>query len=72
MPHEKENTILKSHIINSLGKEFPSHYKEDLSLFVDLTLDAITSALKEGRRVEIRGFGSFNIHEHKCLSLIHI
>lgn len=54
----------KSELIKAFAK------KEDLSI-EDATLivnifffDSIKEALKEGRRVEIRGFGSFKIKEY--------
>jgi nucleoid DNA-binding protein len=71
MPPENRKTILKTHLINALHKEFPDHYKSDLALFTDIVLDTIVSSLREGKRVEIRGFGSFNVHRHRCKDFIN-
>lgn len=44
------------------------HLKKDVSHAVDIILDSIASALASGRRVEIRGFGSFSIRQRKARS----
>lgn len=39
--------------------------KKDLETVVDVAFDAMISALKEKRRIEIRGIGSFSLHSQK-------
>ncbi len=40
-------------------------YKQDVAQSVDIILEHIAAALTEGRRVEIRGFGSFSVRQRK-------
>ncbi|EME72484.1 DNA-binding protein [Bacillus glycinifermentans] len=37
--------------------------KKDVELVVDSTFDVITSALKDGEKVKVHGFGSFEVRE---------
>ncbi|NUJ16850.1 HU family DNA-binding protein [Bacillus glycinifermentans] len=37
--------------------------KKDIELVVDSTFDVITSALKDGKKVKVHGFGSFEVRE---------
>ncbi|KRT93767.1 HU family DNA-binding protein [Bacillus glycinifermentans] len=37
--------------------------KKDAELVVDSTFDVITSALKDGEKVKVHGFGSFEVRE---------
>ncbi|MFT0803235.1 HU family DNA-binding protein [Bacillus swezeyi] len=37
--------------------------KKDVELVVDSTFDVITSALKDGEKVKIHGFGNFEVRE---------
>ncbi len=57
--------MLKRDLVVRLEQRFPQHFKKDLEAVVDLIFDVMTSALEEGRRIEIRGFGSFSIHVQK-------
>jgi nucleoid DNA-binding protein len=50
--------MLKRDLVVRLQESFPEHLKKDLEIAVDLVFDAMTSALKERKRIEIRGFGS--------------
>jgi integration host factor subunit beta len=54
----------KSELIKTLA-ERENLSMEDASLIVNTFFDSIKEALKQGRRVEIRGFGSFKIKEYK-------
>jgi nucleoid DNA-binding protein len=44
--------------------------KKDLETVVDVVFDAMISALKEKRRIEIRGIGSFSLHRQYVLQAI--
>ena len=44
---------------------FPEFRKKDLEYLVDLLFEKLTESLREGNRIEIRGFGRFLIHEQK-------
>ena len=60
--------MLKRDLINAVTEEMGGYLKKDISQVVDIILDAIVEALKEGRRVEIRGFGSFSVRQRKARS----
>lgn len=51
--------MIKSELIQKLSEKNPHLYLRDVETVVNSILDTITEALAEGRRVEIRGFGSF-------------
>ncbi|GAB6887689.1 HU family DNA-binding protein [Desulfothermus okinawensis JCM 13304] len=53
----------KSELIKAFAKKEDLSI-EDATLIVNIFFDSIKEALKEGRRVEIRGFGSFKIKEY--------
>ncbi len=53
----------KSELIKAFARK-EGLQPEDASLIVSIFFDSIKQALKEGRRVEIRGFGSFKIKEY--------
>jgi integration host factor subunit beta len=40
--------------------------KKDVIEAIDIVLESIINALEEGRRVEIRGFGSFSVRKRKA------
>jgi integration host factor subunit beta len=56
---------LKNHLVAQLQQNFPEHFKKDLETVVDLVFDAMISALKEKRRIEIRNIGSLSLHKQK-------
>ncbi len=47
----------------TLAQRFPQLSVQDAEVSVDTMLSAITGAMVQGRRVEIRGFGSFTVSE---------
>jgi integration host factor subunit beta len=52
----------KSELIAKLAEKFPQLVLKDAELAVHTILDAMTQALSKGKRIEIRGFGSFSLH----------
>ncbi len=62
----KDKKMLKRELVNKvaeqLGEDF---FKQDLTEAVDIILEEISEALTSGRRVEIRGFGSFSVRTRK-------
>ncbi len=54
--------MTKSELISSLANSFPQLLVKDAELTVKTILDALTTALAEGQRIEIRGFGSFGVN----------
>ncbi len=67
MPYSDSDpqTVFLRDIAEHLHRRYPDHLKSDLREVVDLVFETITYALKEGRRVEFRGFGSFAVHTQK-------
>ena len=54
----------KSDLVNQLAKE-KSFTRAKSFLIIDSIFQAIATALKKGRRVEIRGLGSFEVRHYK-------
>jgi|TARA_B110001452_G_scaffold248204_1_gene234783 integration host factor subunit beta len=59
-------SIVKSKILKQLTNNYPNFLKKDLQKFVDIILDEIKNALKQGNRVELRGFGIFSTNTQKA------
>ena len=57
--------MLKRELVNKVSDELQGYYKKDIAMAVDLILEEISKALINGRRVEIRGFGSFSVRTRK-------
>ena len=55
----------KSNLINAL-KEYTGLSRKDAEVVVDQFFSAITEAMGNGDRVEVRGFGSFSVKEYKA------
>ena len=56
----------KSDIILNLSRRLPDIRIDDADQAVNLLLDLLSSRLAAGGRAEIRGFGSFSLHERKA------
>lgn len=54
--------ITKSELILSLFERFPQLLLKDADFAVNMMLDAMSLALVQGKRIEIRGFGSFSLN----------
>lgn len=53
------NNMSRSELIARLAKLFPQLVAKDAKLAVKVILDALSTSLSKGERIEIRGFGSF-------------
>jgi integration host factor subunit beta len=51
--------MTRTELIERLAARDPQSAVKDVELAVKAILDALTVALAQGRRIEIRGFGSF-------------
>ncbi|MCY4051608.1 MAG: integration host factor subunit beta [Gammaproteobacteria bacterium] len=60
--HKYKITLTKSKLIYNLWKKHPQMEEEDIECAVQCVLNRMINALTEGRRIEIRGFGSMNLH----------
>ena len=58
--------MTKSELIARLAEANPTLYHRDIEKLVNTVFDTITTALVEGNRVELRGFGAFSIRERKA------
>ena len=53
--------IMKSRLINCLAQKNQHLKKQDVNRVVEVIFDSLTHALARGHRVELRGFGVFNV-----------
>src|SRR5690606_6475632 len=53
----------KSELISILAGRYPQLAARDMDFAVKTLLDAMAEALSSGRRIEIRGFGSFSLSQ---------
>lgn len=54
--------MIKSKLIATLAAQMTHLPEKKIADGVNLILDAMSESLAEGRRIEIRGFGSFSLH----------
>lgn len=52
--------MLKSELIDTLSAEHPHLSRSDVQRAVNAVLSAVQMGYAQGRRTELRGFGSFN------------
>ena len=57
--------ITKSELVKQLSKTYPNLLKKDLEKFFDIFIDEVKLALKNGERVELRGWGIFSTKNQK-------
>jgi integration host factor beta subunit len=57
----RERVMTKSGLIEKVAELTPHVSKKDTEIVVNTIFDAMTEALKQGERIEIRGFGSFQV-----------
>ena len=56
------DTLTRSELIARLARSLPSVPAPQVEEAVKALLDAMAESLANGRRIEIRGFGSFSLH----------
>ena len=54
--------MTKSKLINLLAAKFSQLVHKDAELSVKSIIDMMSSSLKDKKRIEIRGFGSFSLN----------
>ena len=54
--------MTKSELIESIASRQDQLLPKDVEFAVKMILDSMTDALVDGRRIEVRGFGSFCLH----------
>jgi len=58
--------MIKSEFVKNLAEKSPHLYVQDVDRIVNIVLEEITNALREGGRVELRGFGAFTVKSRKA------
>ena len=61
----KETALNNSDLIEMLSKKLPNMAGRDVEVIVNTIFDSMTDALRKGDRIEIRGFGSFEVRCRK-------
>ncbi len=56
----------KNDLVTKLWRKFPDFRRKDLEIVLDLLFERLKTALKQGERIEIRGFGRFLVREQKA------
>ena len=62
--------IKKSDLVNALNEKLPELQKRDVELALNCILGQLENALVQGGRIEIRGFGSFDVR-HRPPRIAH-
>ena len=55
----------KSDLIETLTKKLPNLASRDVEVIVNTIFESMTDSLRQGDRIEIRGFGSFEVRTRK-------
>jgi len=58
--------LVKSKFLKKIFENYPNFYQKDLEKFFNIILDEIKYSLKNGDRVELRGFGAWSTHTQKA------
>ena len=58
--------MIKSELVQKIAEKNPHLYHRDLERIVNTVLDEVINALKNGDRVELRGFGAFSAKERNA------
>jgi len=53
--------VIKSELVQIIASRNPHLFQRDVENIVNAIFDEITTALTEGNRVELRGFGAFSV-----------
>ena len=60
---DPENAMTRSQLVDRLAAENPHLTRQDIDLVVAIIFEAMTQTLAHGRRVELRGFGAFDVRD---------
>jgi integration host factor subunit beta len=53
--------MIRSELIQKIAEENPHLYQRDVERIVNTIFEEIITAMSEGNRVELRGFGAFSV-----------
>ena len=54
--------MLKSELVRVLNNKLPDIEAKDVELAINCMLEQMITALEQGERIEVRGFGCFSLH----------
>lgn len=57
--------MTRSELVERIAAKMPNLKIKDIDNIVDVVFNKLTTALAEGNRVEIRGFGAFSVRTRK-------
>jgi integration host factor beta subunit len=57
--------MTKNDLIKKLQEELKTYSFKDVTYVVNIIFDSMVDAIKRGERIELRGFGSFEVRERK-------
>jgi integration host factor subunit beta len=60
---ERGTTMIRSELVTRVAEQNPHLTMRDVEGIVTVVFDQIVSALRDGRRVELRGFGAFSVRD---------
>jgi integration host factor subunit beta len=58
--------MIKSELVQKIADKNPHLYHRDVERIVNRVFDEIISSMKDGSRVELRGFGAFSVKERQA------
>jgi integration host factor subunit beta len=58
--------MIKSELVQKIADKNPHLYHRDVERIVNRVFDEIISSMKDGHRVELRGFGAFSVKERQA------
>lgn len=58
--------MTKSELVELIARRQMQFSQKDVELAVNQIIDSMIQTLSEGERIEIRGFGSFSLHDRKA------
>lgn len=53
--------MIKSELVQKIADKSPHLYHRDIERIVNTILDEVINAMKDGDRIELRGFGAFSV-----------
>ncbi|HUR44105.1 MAG TPA: integration host factor subunit beta [Aestuariivirga sp.] len=53
--------MIKSELVQKIADKSPHLYHRDIERIVNTILDEVIGAMKDGNRIELRGFGAFSV-----------
>jgi integration host factor beta subunit len=57
--------MTKNDLIKKMQEELKTYSLKDVTYVVNIIFDSMVDAIKRGERIELRGFGSFEVRERK-------